>query len=33
MRSIWSTNAQIESAPYHIRAMDEFPETGPPRKR
>lgn len=22
---------QTESAPYYIRAVDEFPETGPPR--
>ncbi len=31
MQSLHCTQAQMESAPYTIRAVLEFPETGPPR--
>jgi hypothetical protein len=33
MRSYLSPHAQTESAPFHRRAMLEFPETGPPKAR
>jgi hypothetical protein len=33
MSKLHETHAQTESAPYHIRALNQSPETGPPGRQ